>query len=641
MKKKCTILIVILIGFRCVYAQSFGCYEVSINEYSGDVLRIGERSPDKIYWADFSIVNYPDSASVEEYYAYKMQDSIPMLKMKGNIRNQKREGKWILYSMNHNLKMVGGYLNDRKCGEWRTYSKQKNTDTFLSEVFFYKEDTLHGEHLYFSATGDTIETETWKNGMLHGVHARFANNKRDTLFFIRFDNGLKNGRSYDRYKTQTAAPWNYRYDVGYTEGRLSGDVKIFHPQGNLFYEMIYRDNLPLTMVGVFDICGNRLDGGSLTAGTGTLNFYSDSGKLVSSFNYKNQEISGEMVHYYVSGRVMEKGILYTHKNEQKPVEAIILDAYEHKDYNLAAAYQLVFSAATDFAVYAENGAVQTMYQSIGHRLSDTIQTTDYNENKTYAARYYMVFGGAVGLYERYDENGLLESAVNYKMVYGPNKWCQSVKDGEARFFYKTGILKAQLFYKNNAEVGAGHYYNDEGKLVRTQIHYANGATVNIFNGDTVCFTDSLGQKQGKWLWFGLYECTDKPRGTEYYLNGQPIGEWIFYNRATGGISEKQRWIDSTRCYIEFYFDNGRLRSEGAAWGDGPFNSLTGNWRFYNEKSGFLEKEGIMDGYDRVGEWVTYTKKGKRKKIQYYVDGKEVKNTKIKAPNSTSTNVGED
>ena len=104
---------------------------------------------------------------------------------------------------------------------------------------------------------------------------------------------------------------------------------------------------------------------------------------------------------------------------------------------------------------------------------------------------------STGKYAKYYEDGKLAEEGKYKIT----KDSSSQKDSIWNYYYKEGLLRASIFYNEGKIKGSSKYYDKIGKLRRIEIIENDGKHYNIFDGDTVNYTDKNGLKQGKWIGF--------------------------------------------------------------------------------------------------------------------------------------------
>lgn len=213
------------------------------------------------------------------------------------------------------------------------------------------------------------------------------------------------------------------------------------------------------------------------------------------------------------------------------------------------------------------------------------------------------------------------------------------RDGLFIFYYKNGNMQAEISYKNGEVFGTSRYYDTEENLIR--ISYIDSLmSYDIFKGDTVNLTDSLGLKQGKWVdivqrpWFfnyneskNIFQNTEYSiQNTKYYCNNRPCGTWqinnswkfSYYYSYRSTLSDTYEWQKDSYAKLSMMYDNTIVET-----GNISENILEfGHWQFFNSENGKLTFEGDYFYGRKVGIWNVYNK---REKIEAEVNFDKCKN----------------
>jgi antitoxin component YwqK of YwqJK toxin-antitoxin module len=665
-------------------AQDFGCYD-----FNSGINYTRTMIADKAYKEGYSIFKeYIDSPLNDGYYEKYVFDRCEneiWLSIKGLVQVGKPIGRWkfLVYdypyyyenglkkkSTIHNGRVIvleGDFSKGKQVGVWKEYSIDSNGDTNLWNLKEYEDGELNGKVItyYSDGTKDLVEhyengklngkaikyfsygTEWrilyYKDGLIHGKHTEYSIDKitgekytseigyyikgeldgqkivfsclpYDTLRLSEYRRGVKHGRFLY---------YNTGFELNYKFGKLDGRLVEYHDNGKLFYKMDFKNNLPYNLHIIKDSSGNILDENTLVHGTGKLNWYSPNGQLLSSFTYKDQMLSGEFICLYESGEIREKGMIYTDTsyNFKKPYRFSTTD-----DINIFTVRQLSFTKGTDTKIFNTDSTLSVHYYvKFSDSLNDEILIAENYWNDTFLGKTKYWKDLKFGEVKRFTK-GKLVSKGNYKII-DENDTKKSVKDGVFTYYFSNGSVKAQISYKSDEIIGESKYFDEDGKLVRLHIVLENGVEFNVFNGDTVNYTDSLGRKQGKWISLSSHNevCNQRLTYIQYYKNDKPVGVWKEFSYDGKEIREEVEWIDTNLTYVKYYYMNGYLESEGFM-----LNEIRkGIWKHYDPKNNFTKWEGEYVCGARNGIWTEYRKNGKIKKYLKYDDGVLIESSKKK------------
>lgn len=122
-------------------------------------------------------------------------------------------------------------------------------------------------------------------------------NESDYNNILNFVESELNGPTYDNSKVKEV------YYVLQNKDIKVGDYKKYFPSGKLSHFYIYNNGLPWEVKEVYDVFGDKKDGGSLKNGTGTINRYDKYGNKESVTTYVGGFRSGEYKQYYDGGQL--------------------------------------------------------------------------------------------------------------------------------------------------------------------------------------------------------------------------------------------------------------------------------------------------------------------------------------------------
>ncbi len=270
-------------------------------------------------WVEYDL----DSTRAERVYSAVIGDTIIQLPPSSAI-----------------LKKAGIYVNGLRHGTWTTYRSFRKKPPFSWErktMTTYNEGEKHGEEIEFQGYGEfqkPLFINRWMNGEPHGLHQHYdlnyphnllleylvdgaailkrskyqPNGKplylyRDTVidekvlihFRIFWENGnLQQSGFWTAESEVKIGAWKEHYENGhlkeeqtYLEGERNGSYRFYHENGKIWTEREYEGGKLLNVRFNFDKAGNELDPGTLTNGTGTLNYYNADGERTRTVLFEN------------------------------------------------------------------------------------------------------------------------------------------------------------------------------------------------------------------------------------------------------------------------------------------------------------------------------------------------------------------
>jgi len=151
---------------------------------------------------------------------------------------------------------------------------------------------------------------------------------------------------------------------------------------------------------------------------------------------------------------------------------------------------------------------------------------------------------------------------------------------------------------------------------------ALGQSYELYQGDTINYTDINKRKQGLWITFNSHG--DKIQEQGKYIENRKDGWWISYY-PDGQVKHKITFKNGKAIGpAQFYYANGLISEEGN-W---HVDHWQGNYKFYNESGSMAYDWNYDDAGRRTGTQKYYHKNGTLKYTGNWVDGKATGTLKI-------------
>lgn len=223
---------------------------------------------------------------------------------------------------------------------------------------------------------------------------------------------------------------------------------------------------------------------------------------------------------------------------------------------------------------------------------ETIKENYLNDIKEGLTKYYytggnlkneipFVGGLEQGFGKEYDTIGTIITLTEYKRGFIVDRMRINRKDknnhkqGRWFYFYDSGGIKSEGYYKDDKKNGYFKEYTEKGDLIRIQK-----------------FIDDIQQPEAE-------EIQRLDVRNEYYPSGQIKTTSMFRNGIPEGI--KREYSQYGQITSSYMFKNGILTGEGIIKEDGNKEGL---WKeFYPD--GKIKSEGKYDNGKQVGEWKFY------------------------------------
>ncbi|HEU4470184.1 MAG TPA: hypothetical protein VFR58_03800 [Flavisolibacter sp.] len=231
-------------------------------------------------WKDYEVL---------DDFAYVMNEGKPtqifgnfLLYAEGKFVDNKREGVWNFYALEDKsfkriLQKQVNFVKGKKDGAF-TYFYPSGRIGVEGQIV---SDRLEGEVKSHYETGQLYGTRIYHNGLKTGRHTYLYPNGKLELEHS-FVNDTLNGL-YQTYYLNGKVKESFIYSMGLADGVY----KYYYDNGQLWIETEYKNGLLMNIAGNFDRRGNQRDKGSLRDGNGTVNYYTEEGKVYSIETFKD------------------------------------------------------------------------------------------------------------------------------------------------------------------------------------------------------------------------------------------------------------------------------------------------------------------------------------------------------------------
>jgi len=513
---------------------------------------------------------------------------IVLILLAGSFFNQtfaqnevKDNGYNIFYYPNGQISSEGNMRDGKPDGYWKTYyvtgitKSEGNRKNFL----------LDSVWTFYNNAGKVVEKIPYLLGKINGykLTIKYDNDNPMEEGYIAskelYVNGKKEGISYYYHKTG-----HLKEEINYVDNKKSGLSKEYNNKGNLVTINEYRRDILISRerLNRFSESGNK---------EGLWREYYDNGKVKKEMYFKNDELDGLIKEFEENGALK---VALRYKDGDVVSDSITLD---------------------------ENIEVRT----------------EYNENEQLTFRGTYKNGVPFGVHQYFDTIGNVIKSIVYSE--------QGLKIGEGiidkegkkqsawKYFFNTGVIKAQGEYKEGKRTGSWSFFYEDGNTEQKGT-YADG------------------RKGGSWKWYypdgsvkreesfymgyedGYYVEYDKAGNIIVegeYIDGEREGKWLY---DVGDHIEKGKYIIGLKDGLwQYFYKNGNIAYEGEYIQGNP----DGKHRFYYE-DGTLKEEQIYVMGIKEKNWKKYDKNGDLYMIITYKDNREyrVNGVKIEYPDENVT-----
>lgn len=550
----------------------------------------------------------------------------------GNLKNDKRQGKWIFLHTNSEKSADGAY-NDlgAKVGTWKYFHKNGNVKSIenyatgeitvysekgnKAEHFFLKNDAIEGDVELFYESGPINEKLKFAAGKKHGNRViyfgdgtvkasyQYKNGQPDGDYFLNYENGKISERC--SYK-------NDMLDGKYESFHINGVLAIIGNYANGYQAgqwKHYYSNRKLQRTGTYNEKG-------LPVGEWT--YYDPGGLLTEKRNFDIEGRYHGDITYYDDGKV------YCISSYKKDV--IIKDTFYDVNGNV-----LNTSGGNEGTFYSKNYFSTGELRSEGNykkgkmegqwkfynRFGRFISEFFYKDNSTDGPAKEYFSSGEVkieseyqdgklhGYYREYYRNGKVKREGWYQDGNREQQWLA---------YYQDGMIESDFYYLANESIGKGYEFTLDGKkFIETEIDDGgNISGLQYFNSQGAQSTVKRNEnfrdiyeefyKNGKPksrsdVLCGTYSRMLEryfPDGTLHYqiemVNGKKNGKYVYYEMS-GKVSSTGLYANDLQTGVwKTYHDNGKLYSEGH-YLDDERDSL---WTYYHDNGNVSSKALFKD-----------------------------------------------
>lgn len=444
--------------------------------------------------------------------AYRYYDLSGNLISEQNARKGKLDFK--AYHYNRLVSSEGVILDGEKDGTWNYYNDYGVIRSRETYVLGSQEDI---DYEYF--VDGKLETMTpYKNGTLNGVYLEFY---ADSSMYCqgRYVNGQQEGAwyYYNPDGTQRAV-------VHYVAGKLDGEQRYYSNTGKIQRVNLIREGL-LMAYEFYSPEGERISGGTLENGTGSITWHFPNGQLAYEAEVVKGEYHGPVKSYYPNGEIKMEG-LYQYDN-----------------------------AEGVWNWYHLNGTIQTT----GRYENDEREGRwlwQYANGKRETLEQY-VLGKTTGERKEYSREGNLISTSMY---------LNGQQHGERYLFGEDSIVAMKRVFRYGTVISYAHLDKTGQMLPETPIEAGNATIKCMYpNGKTaLSFTYKNGYFQGV---YNRYYTTGKPMRTGEIDGGRDQGLQVYYYTSGQKDLEENTYMDQKHGLVTMYHPNGKVyRTENYVYG---------------------------------------------------------------------------
>ncbi|MPM06157.1 hypothetical protein SDC9_52453 [bioreactor metagenome] len=436
-----------------------------------------------------------------------------MLKAEGNRKNFQLDSLWKFYSEDGKITQEINYSNGLKNGIRRTYQKDEIIeDYFVDDVrekyskVFFQDGTLkkvtpfsggmeNGTSFEYNKDGVIILIAEYKKGFLisrEHINRIDPNGLKQGLWKDFYDNGKlksevtylndkKNGylKKYDSTGTLLSIE-KYINDepAQFAEELKEYEIRRdYYSSGKVKVEGSYYKNKPDGIRREYDSTGNIVKGyvfgGGIMLGEGIIDpagkkqgpwkEYYETGELMASGTYKNNERVGSWTFYHNNGKVEQKGSFTT-----KGIPDDEWNYYYESGNLLKKEFYEDGEPEGEYVEYSDSGEVlvKGMY-------SEGLETGEW---------YYAI--GDVIEKGKYQDGVQVDwweirSKSDGQLIFR-GKFFDGLPDGKHTWYYPDGTKKTEGLYVNGLREGDWRIYAPDGSLI-INITYRNGIEIKYDN----------------------------------------------------------------------------------------------------------------------------------------------------------------
>lgn len=231
-------------------------------------------------WKDYEVVND---------FMYISFNGIPkqifgyfLLYQEGKYVDGKREGIWKFYVLEDKtfkriLQQELTYVNGEKNGNYKYFFPSGK----LGAEGKYSSNTFNGEFITHYENGELYGKGQFSKGLKVDKHTYYYQNGK-IKFEQNFINDTLNGQAQSFYPNG-----NLKESLSYNKGESNDIYKYYYENGQLWIEKEFNNGLLLNVKASFDSKGNPREIGNIKDGNGTVNYYTEDGKIYSIHTFKD------------------------------------------------------------------------------------------------------------------------------------------------------------------------------------------------------------------------------------------------------------------------------------------------------------------------------------------------------------------
>lgn len=450
-------------------------------------------------------------------------------KSEGKRTNFLLDSIWIFYDQVGDTTEKISYLLGKKNGYYLKYRKDPSVGLYVWSKELYAGDKKEGTAYIYYPDGKIQQTVSYNEGKKEGLSKEYdINGMVITLLEYNDDflisrekinrtdaKGLKQGVWKDFYQSG-----NIKTERSYKDDMLHGYYKEYDNRGKLTITMLYdngaivksrvEDEPDIEIVNKYDNDNRLIYSGPYRnkIPVGTHREYSKSGQVSNAFIYNDNGLllsegivdesgnfNGQWKDYYPDGKVKAEGTYVDSKrtgiwkfyNSQSKVEQIGSYSNGRPDGLWKWYYENGSVLREEEYFQGERDGVYTEYSPDGDIIAQgqytdgekngfwKIKSGDHSEEGNY------IIGLKDGQWKSYYNNGTLKFKGNF---------VQGNPDGQHIYFYDTGIIKEEQFYRMGLKQRAWKKYDENGALILTVTYKddmevsINGIRINLPESDT-------------------------------------------------------------------------------------------------------------------------------------------------------------
>jgi antitoxin component YwqK of YwqJK toxin-antitoxin module len=443
-------------------------------------------------------------------------------------------------------KQTGPYKNGRREGVWsyyNCYSSSRPFEWIFKQTIAYKAGSYNGPWKYYSVHGDLLFQTTQKNGKLDGIYTAYYPGKK-IKSVTHYKNGVRNGN--EKFYSPNGKLDN---EKEYSNGYLSGTYKQYYDNGQLMFQREFKNGIVWNQSKMFDKSGNPLATGTLNNGVGTINLYTEYGKLIVIYSYENGVKNGPATEYHRGGKIISRKMNYVndtldgeikHYDAQGKLTQISNlkkgkqdghDIFFYENGKMWADYIYKDDMIRSVIMFDRNGAPL----DAGTLTDGTGSLKIYDDSSRLIHTFEYSKGMRNGIHRSFNTDGKIAREENF---------VNDSLHGLVKIFHENGKLWTETTIVNGGWEGVSNIYYESGKKYGEYV-YKNGRLWNVnFILDTTGKKISFGNfRDGSGL-IKMYSDSGNVTYTIEHDNGVRNGKTTSFYK-NGAIRRIQNYVNDT------------------------------------------------------------------------------------------------